>query len=149
MYYVRYCNGFRGTDCGSGLLTAYICQTLVSSSRGKYTFNFEVGAMAKILIIDSPIKCSNISVTDLGAFCMHKSGPNRCRSYSDNFPKGCPLEDAPTNSAGGKPQEPATNTARDEICPQCKKYALIIQDNYKLCTKCGYASSSGQTSPVA
>jgi len=41
------------------------------------------------------------------------------------------------------------NNARDEICPQCTKYALIIRDNYKLCTKCGYVSISGQTSPVA
>ena len=69
--------------------------------------------MAKILIIDSPIKCSNISVTDLGAFCMHNSGPNRCRSYSDNFPKRCPLEEAPTNSAEGKPQEPAESAPTD------------------------------------
>ena len=28
--------------------------------------------------------------------------------------------------------------SQDEICPQCKKYTLLIRDTYKLCTKCGY-----------
>ena len=56
---------------------------------------------------------------------------------------------------GGKTQKSvealtkAPNNARDEICPQCRKYALVVKDTYKLCTKCGYFSNAGQTSPVA
>jgi len=74
--------------------------------------------------------------------------PNQSTVDICNVIVGAPVEKypAPTNLDVGKPQEPATNSARDEICPQCKKYALIIGSKVKLCTKCGYASSSGQTS---
>ena len=60
----------------------------------------------------------------------------------------CAAQPQDKGSAGQQSASPCNN-ARDEICPQCTKYALIIRDNYKLCTKCGYVSSSGQTSPVA
>jgi hypothetical protein len=54
----------------------------------------------------------------------------------------------PAENQGSAEQQP-NNNERDEICPQCNKYALVISGNSKLCTKCGYVSVIGPTSPVA